>query len=95
MFQEAIESKYKVPRTQLRIYLHYQPSFYHLHIHFTYLKHEAPGIFAEKSHILSQVISSIELLPDYYQKVTLPFVIRENDNLFQKYVDKGILKKND
>jgi m7GpppX diphosphatase len=85
---ESIKSKYGLDGSQLRIYLHYQPSFYHLHVHFTYIKHEAPGILAERAHLLSNVISNIELLPDYYQKVTLPFVVRENDTLFKK-IEEG------
>lgn len=81
----AITERYGIPRSQLRIYFHYQPSFYHLHIHFTYLKHDAPGIFCEKSHLLDTVISNIELLPAYYQRSTLSFVIRENDPDFKEY----------
>ncbi|RZB40637.1 m7GpppX diphosphatase [Asbolus verrucosus] len=80
---ESIKSKYGLDGSQLRIYLHYQPSFYHLHVHFTYLKHEAPGILAERAHLLSNVISNIELLPDYYQKVTLPIKIVLNADNFQ------------
>ncbi|XP_055678866.1 m7GpppX diphosphatase [Lutzomyia longipalpis] len=81
----AIEEKYAVGRSQLRIYLHYQPSFYHLHVHFTYLKHDAPGIYCEKSHLLDTVISNIELMPDYYQRATLSFVVRENDRLWDDF----------
>jgi m7GpppX diphosphatase len=44
IFQKAIKEKYGIPCSQLRIYIHYQPSFYHLHVHFTYLKYDAPGI---------------------------------------------------
>lgn len=42
--QKAIEEKYKLKKSQLRVYIHYQPSFYHLHVHFTYLRFEAPGM---------------------------------------------------
>lgn len=90
---KAIESKYGLPSSQLRVYLHYQPSFYHLHVHFTYLRHEAPGITTERAHLLSNVISNIELLPDYYQKITLPYVIQENNALFKKLEENGVLKK--
>ncbi|GAB0096431.1 m7GpppX diphosphatase [Sergentomyia squamirostris] len=82
---QAIEDKYAVGRSQLRIYLHYQPSFYHLHVHFTYLKHDAPGIFCEKSHLLNAVIDNIELMSDYYQRATLSFVLRENDKLWDEF----------
>lgn len=81
----AIKDKYDVDGTQLRIYFHYQPTFYHLHVHFTYLKHEAPGIFCEKSHLLETVIDNIKLLPEYYAKATLPFVIRESDSMFKEF----------
>lgn len=92
-FQKAISEKYGLDRSQLRIYLHYQPSFYHLHVHFTYLRHEAPGILVERAHLLSSVINNIELLPDYYQKATLSYVVRENDALFEKLEEKDILRK--
>lgn len=82
---DAITKRYGIPRSQLRIYFHYQPSFYHLHAHFTYLKYDAPGIFCEKSHLLDSVISNIELIPDYYQRSTLSFVVREGDAAFEEY----------
>lgn len=98
----------------------FQPSFYHLHVHFTFLKHEAPGIYCERryihlnitsavgwakfhfihlnfhlrsflfppfmfSHLLSTVINNIELIPDYYQRAAIPFVIKESDPHYQKY----------
>nr|XP_022910498.1 m7GpppX diphosphatase [Onthophagus taurus] len=90
---KAIEDKYGLPKSQLRIYLHYQPSYYHLHIHFSYLRHEAPGILAERAHLLANVINNIELLPDYYQRVTLPYTIRETDDIFKAFEQSGVLKK--
>ncbi|CAH1099186.1 unnamed protein product [Psylliodes chrysocephalus] len=89
---EAIKAKYSLDISRLRIYLHYQPSFYHLHVHFCYLQHEAPGILTEKAHLLSNIISNIELVPDYYQKITIPFVVRENEKLFAKLKTKGVLE---
>lgn len=103
----CIAEKYNIPRSQLRIFFHYQPSFYHLHVHFTNLNHEPFGIFCEKSHLLDTVIQNIELSSQYYQKATLPFVINDNDQLFPKYEkiiklktpnaadDKGKIEKTD
>lgn len=90
---DVIQQKYGVKRSQLRIYIHYQPSFYHLHVHFTYLKHEAPGIFCEKSHLLDTVINNIELMPDYYQRATLSFVVKETDDLFEQFTATIPVKK--
>uniref|UniRef100_A0A8D8VZX4 m7GpppX diphosphatase n=1 Tax=Cacopsylla melanoneura TaxID=428564 RepID=A0A8D8VZX4_9HEMI len=90
---KAIEDKYGVSKSQLRIYLHYQPSYYHLHVHFTYLQYDAPGIHTERAHLLSTVIANIKLFPDYYQKATIPFTLTEEGDkaLFHTFLDKGIL----
>lgn len=39
----AISKKFNIPTSQLRIYFHYQPSYYYLHVHFCYLMFDAPG----------------------------------------------------
>lgn len=93
LLQKSIQDKYNVPGSQLRIYIHYQPSFYHLHVHFNYLQHEAPGIYAEKAHPLDTVINNIEMMGDYYKKANLPFTIRELDNMFNVYETNGYLQR--
>ena len=50
-------SRYGVAADQLRVYLHYQPSYYHLHMHFLHVKHDAGmGMAVGKAHLLSDVI---------------------------------------
>ncbi|KAF7998131.1 hypothetical protein HCN44_009529 [Aphidius gifuensis] len=70
---KAIFDKYGVSKSQLRIYFHYQPSFYHLHVHFTTFAVENSGTLTERAHLLTTVIRNIELMPDYYQKAVLTF----------------------
>ncbi|CAH1974321.1 unnamed protein product [Acanthoscelides obtectus] len=89
---EAIKTKYGIEKHELRVYLHYQPTFYHLHVHFCVLRHEAPGILVGKAHLLSDVISNLEVAPDYYQKSTISFVMPENHRLFEKLKTAGILE---
>jgi len=83
----AITEKYSVHKSKLRIYLHYQPTYYHLHVHFTHLNYEAPGAGVEKAHLLSDVIENIELKPDYYQTKTLSFLCKEHDALYKNFVE--------
>ncbi len=87
---ETIETKYGVSRSQIRAYFHYQPSFYHLHVHFSYIKFEVTG--GERNHLLDTVINNIELVSDYYQKSSLTFLVRDNDKLFDAY--KSVLDFN-
>lgn len=81
---EAIRERYGIGADTLRVYLHYQPTFYHLHVHFTFLQHDPPGIQCEKSHLLAAVIGNLELVPDYYQRATLCCVFKETDKLYEK-----------
>uniref|UniRef100_A0A1B0C0Z1 m7GpppX diphosphatase n=1 Tax=Glossina palpalis gambiensis TaxID=67801 RepID=A0A1B0C0Z1_9MUSC len=82
---EVIEKRYGLLSAQLRMYLHYQPSFYHLHVHINPIRHDAPGIWCEKSHMLDTVMNNLELIENYYQKATLPFVLHEGNELLEKY----------
>lgn len=87
----AIAKKFNLSASQLRIYLHYQPSYYYLHVHFAYLMYEAPGIFVEKAHLLSVVIRNLELMSDYYTKAVLSYVVAEGDPLYIKFKEEGVL----
>ncbi|XP_014478992.1 PREDICTED: m7GpppX diphosphatase [Dinoponera quadriceps] len=88
---EAISKKFNISASQLRIYFHYQPSYYYLHVHFCYLMFEAPGIYVEKAHLLSTVIRNLELMPDYYTKAVLSYMVRKGSQLYKKFQSHGAL----
>lgn len=83
----AIEAKYNVQKGKIRAYLHYYPSFYHLHIHFTHINYQVPG-FPERNHLINQVVENLKLDSDYYKKVSLECVVKRNDPLFELYKDR-------
>ncbi|KAM4652066.1 m7GpppX diphosphatase-like [Discoglossus pictus] len=87
--QEAIFKRYGIWGNQLRIYLHYQPSYYHLHVHFTALGHDAPGCTVERAHLLCDVIQNIEGDPQYYQTRTLTYALRSDEPLLEKFKEAG------
>ncbi|NXL87615.1 DCPS diphosphatase, partial [Alectura lathami] len=87
--KEAVAKRYGVPASQLRIYLHYQPSYYHLHVHFTALGYDAPGISVERAHLLADVIDNLALDPAYYQKRALTFALRADEALLKKFQEAG------
>ncbi|ORY89972.1 HIT-like domain-containing protein [Syncephalastrum racemosum] len=77
------KEKFGIKPDELRLFLHYQPSYYHLHVHITAIAFaDAPGVVAGQAHLLETVINNLELFPDYYQRVTLPFVLGEEHPLF-------------
>ncbi|XP_020856358.1 m7GpppX diphosphatase isoform X1 [Phascolarctos cinereus] len=83
--QEAIQKHYQVKEDRLRVYLHYQPSYYHLHVHFTALGFEAPGSGVERAHLLADVIENLERDPHYYQQRTLTFALRADEPLLKLF----------
>ncbi|XP_048368494.1 m7GpppX diphosphatase [Sphaerodactylus townsendi] len=87
--KEAILKRYGAAGAQLRVYLHYQPSYYHLHVHFTSLGYDAPGCSVERAHLLSDVIDNLELDSHYYQKRTLTFALRADEALLKKFQEAG------
>lgn len=78
---KVLSEKYSVDQSKLRTYFHYQPSYYHLHMHFNHIECEMPGTDAWRAHLLNDVIENIKLFDDYYQKKTLTFMLKENDLL--------------
>lgn len=85
---EAIVNKYHIDPDRLRIYLHYQPSYYHLHVHFTSVSYEAPNAHVERAHLLDTVISNLMMVPDYYQRATISFPISSSDALYNEFHKK-------
>ncbi|KAJ2726837.1 hypothetical protein GGI07_000348 [Coemansia sp. Benny D115] len=79
---------YGVPPEQLRLYIHYQPSYYHFHVHITNVNFEGKGMLAGRAHLLDTVIDNIEhILPNYYQKATLPFALASGDDLWKHWAE--------
>ena len=78
----VIQQVYGVARDQLRIFIHYQPQFYHAHIHFTRLRNEA-GAQVERSHLVRDVIQNLELDPYYYTKRVITYKLNVTDPLYR------------
>ncbi|NWW99103.1 DCPS diphosphatase, partial [Caloenas nicobarica] len=87
--EEAVTKRFGIAASRLRVYLHYQPSYYHLHVHFTALGYEAPGSGVERAHLLADVIDNLADDPAFYQKRALTFALRADEPLFQKFREAG------
>lgn len=89
----AIKEKYGIPANKVRSYLHYQPSYYHLHVHFAHIKLDNPGFEADRAHLLTDVIENIEMKSLYYKEKTLVFKVREDDHLYKAFLEHGCIQK--
>ena len=87
---DAIEKKFSVSRNKIMSFFHYQPTFYHLHVHFVHIDRAT-----KDSNVcvdLDQCIQNIEMMSDYYQRATLSYKLGTQHALFQILTDKGILE---
>lgn len=55
---QAIQERCGVPASQLRLFVHYQPSYYHLHVHFVHVSVASHGTSAGKAILLDDVIGA-------------------------------------
>ena len=63
----AIKEKFGVPRSEIRAFFHYPPTYYHLHIHFCHTNiTDKVNCVAGRAILLEDVIENIELDPEYY-----------------------------
>jgi len=85
----AIQSKCQLKEGEVRAYLHYQPSFYHLHVHFTNVNCSNTGTDSLRAHPLETVIENLKMNDGYYEKMTLRFVLSERDPLFLEFKKAG------
>ncbi|KAF8580178.1 scavenger mRNA decapping enzyme [Ramaria rubella] len=72
----------------LRFYIHYQPSYYHFHVHIVNANYTGfKGICVGQAHILEDVISLLELSPatgpTLLSKMTFTYELGEHHGLFQ------------
>ena len=80
---QFISDKYGYAPHQIRCFIHYQPSYYHFHVHVTYIGYEAPGSYIGKAHLLEDVIDNLKIFPEYYAKKTLSFILPVEHQLFK------------
>jgi m7GpppX diphosphatase len=66
-----IEKNYGLKEENLKIFFHYDPSTYHLHIHFVNTAYTESWSSVEYSHDLDTVIFNLKMDTDYYKKIKL------------------------
>ena len=95
---KAIEAKFGVAPANIRSFFHYQPSFYHLHIHFVHTKMISKvSSYVGRAILLDDVIDNIKLYSpnketgDYYQTKTLVTEVIDGTKLHTICSQNGIV----
>jgi len=68
---DVIKTKYEISESYIKMFFHYEPSTYHLHIHFVHINNQECRSSVEYSHELNNVIFNLSICSDYYQRAIL------------------------
>jgi m7GpppX diphosphatase len=68
---QVIREKYGLEEEYIKMYFHYEPSTYHLHIHFVNIASNQLHSSVEYSHELNNVIFNLKMKTDYYKIIKL------------------------
>lgn len=67
----VIKEKYGFDSNIIKMFIHYAPSTYHLHIHFVLVSNTDVNSSIEYSHELDSVINILKIKSDYYQSTDI------------------------
>ncbi|KAJ6259329.1 hypothetical protein Dda_6229 [Drechslerella dactyloides] len=90
----ATSARYGVAQDQLKIYAHYQPSYYHFHLHVVHVAHDMGGsATVGKAILLDEIIQTLEVMKAAegetgsewgYRDVEISYLLGEEHDLWTK-----------
>jgi hypothetical protein len=69
--EEVINNKYNYNNNEIKMYFHYSPSTYHLHMHSCHVKNKEVNSSVEYSHDIDNIIFNLEMNSNYYKLINL------------------------
>mmetsp|Transcript_20482 Transcript_20482/g.18125 ORF Transcript_20482/g.18125 Transcript_20482/m.18125 type:complete len:104 (-) Transcript_20482:22-333(-) len=86
----CISKTFSLPKNQIVAYIHYLPTYFHLHIHYCHQKFiEGFSANIGKCIMLKDVIQNIKIKGNYYQEVVLTVGVGTKDKLYAKLEEAG------
>ncbi|KIK60433.1 hypothetical protein GYMLUDRAFT_168061, partial [Collybiopsis luxurians FD-317 M1] len=81
-----VGEKWNIGRGGLRLWIHYQPSYYHFHVHIVNANYELAGfgMAVGQAHLLEDVISLLEVNPNVFEIITLTYGLGEQHGLYEQ-----------
>ena len=83
--KKIISKKYGCKVNEIKAYIHYPPSFYYFHIHYTSVNdpNTTSSSSINRAIDLNEIIQNIKLMSDYYQKVAIDHILQVNSKLYR------------
>jgi len=89
-----VQKRWKLPPHSLRFYVHYQPSYYHFHVHIVNANYVGfAGMIAGQAHLLEDLISMLELSaengPGILEQMTYTYHLGDQHGLLLALKESG------
>ncbi|KAL0575914.1 hypothetical protein V5O48_006060 [Marasmius crinis-equi] len=77
--------KWAIGKGGLRLFIHYQPSYYRFHVHIVNSNYQdsGAGMMAGQAHLLEDVMSLLELSSSIFESLTLTYGLGEQHGLYE------------
>ncbi|KAH6916829.1 mRNA decapping enzyme [Coprinopsis sp. MPI-PUGE-AT-0042] len=87
-----VKEKWQLKPGSLRCYIHYQPSYYHFHVHIVNVNYQGGmlGMTVGQAHLLDDIISLLEIDPDIFQKMTLSYGLGDQHELLGRIQEAAV-----
>lgn len=86
---QTIEDQTGIRKDQVMAYVHYPPSVYQLHVHFSYPYGQYCHRDAYRVHNLATIINNLEIDSDYYKRATLHMAVYRQSLHFAALSESG------
>lgn len=86
--KEVVSTKYpSIKPNQLRMYVHYLPTYYYFHLHIVHLELESMGCAVGAAHLLDDIIDNVtHIKDDYYAQRTLYYTLGVEHELYARHL---------
>lgn len=87
---------YAIQPDELKMFVHYQPSYYHFHIHIVNVKHsgEDDSLAVGKAVLLEDIIEMLKFLgPEGFLGKSITYTIGENHDLWKRGLKEEVAKQ--
>lgn len=85
---QAILSKFKIEKEQIRVFVHYIPSIFRFHVHFCYSGIVGGTTCIGRAIFLEEIIENLKFSSNFYQTKTMIFSISdENPFLMELFLE--------
>jgi len=83
----VVKERWGLPRGALRMYVHYQPSYYRFHVHIVHASQDGMmGMAVGQAHLLEDIISMLKHSPNILSELTLTYGLGSQHGLYDAMV---------